>query len=532
MAGINKIEIYQVMVEKSDAGTYSISAYWTTQETPQPYQGNYHMEIESIAGTVASVDTEKKSGQISGVQLDLQTFYTLTVTADGKTDEAPILLNTYENAAGTYDGSVLKLSWDAPAKNIGTGICIVSVENGGSFTYDIPLCVRGIEIPFKEALYGENIVLTVSLQPIASKISSGPIVTLPELYCSRYIVSEGEDGEIQICYKGMQPDETGVDILLEGEIYQVDTQGNSKKPDAPVIAGPLTLGITAPYTLTIKTDTVLNRSDYDSFVDLVSGLVTTKAMYDILEMITRCAFQNAVDSLYFHCGLRTESEGEQENVNRRCADVRPGFALRLEQEMYMPNVQLSNDDAAGFVGTHTAEYQVSLAKGDSMQYLEFDSFIAQMDEDIYPPAGESAVSPAGGGIIDLCAVRMRAPFYRIQYPDAMYSSDMEPDIYEENHTLLVAEPGWKYVPSPTNYLLFRGRSAMTLLISVIINGIEKKVPVGTTFGKLLNSMGIYGLRKNEMAWYRRSPFGTEVRLFFEGDIVNELPLLHGDRIEG
>jgi hypothetical protein len=127
---------------------------------------------------------------------------------------------------------------------------------------------------------------------------------------------------------------------------------------------------------------------------------------------------------------------------------------------------------------------------------------------------------------------MRSSFYRIQYPAELYSSNVEPDIYPENHTLLIPSHGWQYTPELENYILFRGRSALTLLITVVVNGIERRVPVGTTFGKLLNAMGIYGARTNEMTWYRRSPFGREVPLFFTGEIIGNMPLLHGDRIEG
>lgn len=530
MPCINKIEIYRVTVEPGDEGKYCVSAYWKTQESPNPYQVSYHMEIKSLAGKVSFVDVDRKSGKIQNVELDLETFYTLEITADGKSDQTPLLVHTYENAQGCYDGKVLRLMWDAADSAIGFGKCIVSVDQGGSFTYEIPPYVLGIELPMKEELYGQNVVLSVSLQPFSSQISAGPTVTLPKLYSSRYIVKRN-DKKIQICYKAAKPDETSVDIPLEGEVYAADAQGNSTKPAEPVKVGALELGITSPCVLKIHTDMLLGREDYDSFITKIYNVVTTAAMYDIMEMITRCAFYNMEDSLYFHCGLRPSADAEQKNVNQRCADVRPGFTLRLEQEMYMPKEQVSGDDAAGFVGTHTAEYAVSLAQGEDMQYLEFDSFISQMDEEIYPSADDSTMSPASGGIIDLCAVRRRSAFYRIQYPDAMFSSDVLPDVYAGNHTLLIADPGWEYVPLGA-YLLFRGRSALTLLISIVVNGIEKKVPVGTTFGKLLNSMGIYGLRKNKMTWYRRDPFGAEVKIVFENDILKDMPLLNGDRIEG
>lgn len=530
MASINDIEIYQVTVEQGGEGKYCVSAYWKTKESPVRYQGSYHMEITSLAGVEASVDVKKNSGKIADVKLDPETFYTLKVTADGISGTAPLLMHTYENAQGSYDGLVLRLKWDAPADDIGFGKCIVSLGQGGSFTYDIPAYVLGLELPMKEELYGQNVVLSVSLQPFSSQVSGGPTVTLPKLYRSRYIVTN-QGQKAQICYKAARPDETSVDIPLEGEIYAADAQRNLAKPAEPVTAGPLELGITKPYVLRINTDTLLDRTDYDSFIAKIYRVVTTAAMYDILEIITRCAFHDVEDSLYFHCGLRPVADAQQTNVNQRCADVRPGFTLRLEQEMYLSKEQVSGDDAAGFVGTHTAEYAVSLAQGKDMQYLEFDSFISQMDEEIYPPADIPAVTSVSSGIIDLCAVRRRSPFYRIQYPQAMFSSDALPDAYAGNHTLLVADPGWQYA-SLESYLLFRGRSALTLLISVVVNGREKKVPAGTTFGKLLHSMGIYGLRTNKMTWYRRDPFGTEAEIVFENDILKDMPLLNGDRIEG
>lgn len=530
MASINEIKIYQVSVKRSGDGRYCVSAYWNTKESPQPYQGSYQVEITSLADTAASVDMEKKGGKIADVKLDPETVYTLKVTAGEKSDSVRLLIHTYENARGSYDGRVLRLAWDAPASDIGFGKCIVSVEPGGSFTYDIPPYVLGMELPMKEELYGQNVVLSVALQPFSSQISGGPTVTLPKLCRSRYLVTT-KDNKVQICYKAARPDETSVDIPLEGEIYATDAQNNSAKPAEPVKVGPLELGITPPYVLRINTDTLLDRKDYDSFIAQIYHVVTTAAMYDILEMITRCASYDAEDSLYFHCGFRPAADAEQTNVNQRCADVRPGFTLRLEQETYMSKEQVSGDDAAGFVGTHTAEYAVSLAQGKDMQYLEFDSFISRMDEEIYAPADVSAVSPASGGIIDLCAVRSRSAFYRIQYPEAMFSSDALPDAYAGNHTLLVADPGWQYAPLGL-YLLFRGRSALTLLISVVVNGRERKVPVGTTFGNLLHSMGIYGLRTNKMTWYRRDPFGAETEIVFENDMIKDMPLLNGDRIEG
>ncbi len=536
MGNVNKITITKIQVSKeSGKETYSVTAKWETEETPQPYTGKYLTEIKDISGTAASGESEGKSIKLNGVSLDAGTFYTLYVTAQDsqkKSDFGPVLQHTYENVTWKYDGRLLCLKWDNPSIYIGMGKCTVKSSTKGIFSYDIPPYTCGIDLPIEERLIGENPVLSVTLTPYSSLCSSGPAVDIPSVFCAKYIVTKDSDGKSFISYKKTGPGETSLEIFLEGDIY-------TKKPDAPIEKGPLSLGIEAPYKLAIQTGTRLERADYDAFVNQVSSAVTAKAMYEILDIIARSALQSPDDILYFHCGLRPE---------QRCADVRPGMALRLEQEMYLPKTQLSGGDTAGFIGTHTAEYQVSLAQGENLEYLEFDSFLALMEEEIYPPAGQEEVKPVGAGIIDLCAVRMRQPFYRIQYPQAMYSSDAEPDIYPGNQVLLLAAPGWQEIPLPVSgvkekeaqiqavgavpYLMFRGRSALTLLITVMVNGIEKRVPAGTTAGKMLRFMGISATGRQQAVLYRRSPFGEMAAISCGGGILEEMPLMHGDRIEG
>ncbi len=535
MASVYKIEITQVEAEKKGDNAWRVRAYWKTDESANPYQSSYHMEITCDDGAVSYADTYEKSGEINVTGLCPQKDYMVKISVGEKSDEAPLLLHTYENAAGSYDGLMLRLMWDAPSFDIGGGRCFVTLKNGASFAYDIPPYVFGMEIPMKEELYGSDLVLSVSLQPYASPVSNGPSVTLPDLYHSRYKVEKSGDGDMRICYKDGSPDETRVSLELDGEIYAADGENGSKKPEAPVKAGPLELENAAPYHLNVRTDTLLERSDYDRFARSVCQLVTPGAMYEILEMITRCASYLEKDALYYHCGFRPAADGE--NENGRHVDARPGFFLRLEQAMYMPKEFAGGYAAAGFVGVHTAEYMVSLERGDAMQYLEFDSFVSAMDEDLYPPRGQEKIQPIAAGILDLCSARMRAPYWRIQYPDGIYSSDAPPDAYAENHTRLVAKAGWDDdLPSLSGgdgapCLWFRGRSAMTLLISVVLNGTERKVPVGTTLKKLLSSAGIFGIKGKDVKWYRRNPFGKEAGICFEKGMLPDMALLNGDRIE-
>ena len=543
MGAVYTLFVEQAEVSREPGGnTYQINIYWRTEESPQKYQGKYLAELYKGTEKVGSQDTEVKKATFANVELDEDAFYTLKVTVGDQPEinkTTPLMVKTYENLTGSYNGKILKLRWDEPDSGICGGKCKVKTNRSGIYSFDVRPYICGREIPMDETYFSEKEVFTVTLEPFANEYSSGPIARLESIFCPGYEAITAPEGKKQLYYRRQSPDETVLTVTLEGEIYDDDAKGQTKKPEAPVIQGPLELGITAPYQLTIKTDTLLNRTDYDSFVSKVCSLLTTAAMYQILEVIARGAGQEMEDMLYYHCGLRPD---------KRRADVRPGFSLRLEQAVYMPKDQMNGGDAAGFVGNHTAEYLVSLAHGEDMDYLEFDSFLSLMDEEIYPPQEQSEVRPVGAGILDMCAVRMRQPFYRIQYPEGIYSSEVEPDIHAGNHVLMLAAPGWEDVPLPLNgvlgkdgqneetsavpYLLFRGRSALTLIISVAVNGLEKRIPVGTTVRKLFHSIGVYGERAKEAVLYRRSPFGEEAKITFSEGPWEDMPLFHGDRIEG
>lgn len=539
MGTVNKIGILYAKVScgKND-GKYTVESKWQTQESAGPaYTGKYHIAITNLGGTVTENDVDGKIGVLEDVELSPDDRYSLVVTTlqDGSDVQAKIqiLVDTYRNVTGSYDGSTLELSWSAPSTQITMGTCIITTDKGGTFSYEIPQYVHGTEIPIKECFIGENAVLSVILKPYTVTSSSGPEISL-QLFHSKFAASEN-DGKKQICYHEQSTDETSVLLKIEGEIYKPD-----KKPEKPIISGPLELGVSTPYILTVHTDEVLTREAYLDFVTKLYGVVTVRGMYRILELISRCALQNVEDMLYYYCGLKED---------KRIADIRPGFILRVEQAMYMPNSQLKSPDAAGFIGMHTADYNVSLAEKDGFEYLEFDSFLNLMDEEIYSADGSAGASiPVSAGVIDLCAVRMRQPYYRIQYPQAMYSSDVEPDVYPENHPLMIAAPSWEEVAAPINrvrnakveapsslsgpYILFRGRSALTVMITVSANGREKKVPVGTTAGKLLAAMGVSSAALSGAALYRKGPMGKETIISFSDALWDELPLFNGDRIEG
>lgn len=529
MGTIYKITLESVSVKYSNnPGAFDINAFWEVEQTAGQNTNQYTVKVLHGDEVVSTQTTTDNSIDMLGIALDSKNLYELEVSGGDKSDRQILLLRTFKKPAADYDGQVLRITWSESDPAIGVSRCLVDYGSGTIYSTQIPNGVRGVEIPMSETVYGKNLRFTITLIPYANLISSGPPVELPALQCPSYTVQI--QAEIaQIGYSGKTPGEEVLSAVLSGEIYRKDGDGRSLCPASPLEFGPLTLGNTAPYTLTVKTGETLTRETYDSFVAAVWPIVTARAMYALLDLIPRCALHAPADTLYFHCGLRG-GEDVQTQTNRRCADLRPGFTLRLEQAQYLPQYQLKASDAAGFIGVHTAEYPITLTEGEKGEaYLVFDSFIAGMEEEMFSVSEEATHAVAG--ILDLSAVRMRSAFFRIQYPDTIYSSDAQPDIYEQNHTRLVAGPGWDTAEMET-YLLFRGRSALTLLLTVWVNGVEKKLPVGTTWGGLLRSMGIWEGAGQSLKWCRRDLCGRWVLVTGPEQLLQNLPLMNGDRVEG
>lgn len=537
MGIVNKITIEQVETDCQADDLYDINAYWLVEGSPLSTENEFTVTIDCDEQAVLTQKTTEQAILLSSVKLDPNRHYQLRITSGACSSKFPILLRTYEAPVAEYDGISLKISWNLPDVPMGKGRCLVCVDNGNAFDYEIPIGVHGIEIPFSEKIYGINAdtVLAISLESYTGKISRGPVAKLPELCLARYFVATPKENEqnapsTQIRFRGTSPQEKVHVITFTGEIYRVDGQGTSLKPRTPITCGPLTLGIEQPYTLKVQTEQLLSRDDYNAFVSQVWQIVTVRTLYAMLEIIPRCALHDIADSLYFHCGLLSVPTG-QESSNQRCADVRPGFTLRLEQAIYMPQYDASSSDAAGYVGAHTTEYPVSLSGKEGSEYLSFNRFISEMEEDTVATSTSPEILSATSGIIDLSAVRMRSAFLRIQYPPAMYTSDMPPDIYESNHPVLVADPSWNYAQQHA-YILFRGRTALTLLLTITVNGQERNVPAGTTWGDLLNLQGIWQGANHKLRWYRRDTSGRLVQIVGDHQLIQSLPLMNGDHVEG
>lgn len=289
------------------------------------------------------------------------------------------------------------------------------------------------------------------------------------------------------------------------------------------------------YLLTIQTQASLSKTDYTAFCsNLTEKQVMIGGLYLLQDAIARSGNLAFADILYYHSGI---------DPSNRCADLRPGFTLEVETENYMPVYEIDKLDAApGFVSTHTARYKISTREAGNDVRLEFNSFIDQFAEYFDVDSEENVV--IAGGVPDLFVSGYRQPLYRIIYPQGFLSSDQEQTHYPSDNVLLIGAASYSqledYSASIRNMpvfsdnsnipvLMFRGRSALTLMISIWVNGTAKLVPIGTTAGKLLEEQGIYSAGTAKITVERLSPYGYAQISDTAG--IKTLPLMLGDRIE-
>lgn len=534
MGTVYEIHIYQVKTSLKNKETYEVEVCWSVKQSPRPYEGEYLVELLSDAGVLSDtpVSGNERRALLSGLAMESGEYYAVRVSASedpSVSQTEPVLQDTYEGAAGEYDGKKVRLTWNVPDVHIGKGECRIVLSSGGSYVHEIPPYVRGMEILLNEEFFCKKEPFDITLTPYISDVSSGPKTALTGLFSPDYVV----DGQAGICCRCKGTGETELSVMLRAqEVFRREGE-SAAAPQEPITSGPLSLDNQEPCRLSVGTADVLSREDHEEFVRACYRYVTAEAMYEILDFVSRAARQKPEDSLYFHCGL-------SETLRR--ADIRPGFSVRVEQAFYQYQQEMGESDVSGFIGSHTAEYEVSLQRGKEMCYLEFDSFVSLFEEELYPlqdkekSAAAASCRQVGAGILDLCSVNMRQPYYRIQYPDGIFTSDVPPDGHPDSQVMLLAAPGWEEtgIEQGGAYLVFRGRSGVTLLFTVTVNGREEKVPAGTTVEKLLRQKGCFHAGSGDIRMYRRNPYGKKARVITpegQGEVLRGLPLLHGDCLE-
>ena len=294
------------------------------------------------------------------------------------------------------------------------------------------------------------------------------------------------------------------------------------------------------YLLTIERQP-LAKNVWEQWIGaLIAKGLTHTGYYRLLNIVMRTGVIPACDLLYYCAGIDSGS----------FADVMPGMILRVQTADYIRQPEKALDDIEGYVTGGTSEYLMSLREKDGSAWFEADSFLENVIGGWSPGSGAGSASAnlvAGGGLIDMFQSSMRVPYYRLHYPGSFYASDVPGSFYPSDNIILMAAPSMDSMNNASNspdapgipYMIFRGRSSVTLCFTVFVNNKPVSVPVGTTLGKLAARYGIYSAGTEALSGnvrlYRETalegqpPAEVWLRWFDKG--ADDLFVLSGDRIE-
>jgi len=257
-------------------------------------------------------------------------------------------------------------------------------------------------------------------------------------------------------------------------------------------------------------------------------------------------------------------------------DLKPGMILRADYEAYQ-YLGSGGTDAAyvnGYTGAAIAEYEIDSYLNNGLWLTGFDAFLARIAaaQGVIVPTPDAAADgreQGGGGIIDTFFLQFQQPYCRLVYPTTFLSQQATGNALPSYNVALIAGSSLSAIALATNslrnltspagvaVLYFRGRASLSAVIRVSVDGAWRTVPIGTTVGNVLASMGmrppVAGLALNGINLHRAKgtaivdpsvlangyDVGSSMRIRFDwrpGMQYNavsdwlDLPLLHGDRL--
>lgn len=227
--------------------------------------------------------------------------------------------------------------------------------------------------------------------------------------------------------------------------------------------------------------------------------------------------------------------------NGRYADLFPGACLKTELADYQPQLSEHVDDS-GYIKGAVSRYTVGLGIQDGKESLQFDGNLEYVLGGWPDASTDSNVLPGAGGLVDFFCKSMRKPYARLYYPEAFHSSRKPGSFYAMDNFCLAVLEDVNLFPedlsglacSGLTYLILRGRSTVTVEISVIIGGGVEWVPLGTTIGDMARRLGLpssRGLSILRQTGGETGPLPVYLERITPGK-ADGFPLMMGDWILG
>ena len=273
-------------------------------------------------------------------------------------------------------------------------------------------------------------------------------------------------------------------------------------------------GSSLPYQLTMSTDvwTTLGadpvrttlRDTYNQFLtDVETAGVQPWAIGLIRQLIAQAMPQTFEEVLFYRYGY-------WHSDSLRVVDLTPGTRLQLSNALYQTVVG-GTSEKNGFLAVGNElmdvveaipQFGASTSQPGAARILSVDALLSL----VYPGSGSAPTgSPVAAGPIDFSSDGNRQSYYRLFFPASFPPSGSNGSTSLTSNITLVGTTSWATLTSVTTQyaatgsfptglsyftVYFRGRSALTPLVNLSVQGESRWVSIGTTARQALTSIGL------------------------------------------
>jgi hypothetical protein len=532
--GSNCVIMFSLSTEWGDAAGWKAKLVLALNgEKPNPASALSANAAKTTDGNYSAVF------DVTGVAVPaLYTAYLFISSADGKYSNQDFPQGTYiplsppdVDIIRHGGGTALTLKFSMPWNHTVTQY-IISVSNSAGVTVngDVPLVVNGDKYEIEDACAYFGKVLTV--MPVFGD-KHGAAATV-RLFQKGYYYADG-----MLAYVDSE-----VSYVSKTADYALPPGCFSKALDSPIKSEDGLLSVAASgLSLTIKTDGALARAAYENWImALFAAGLTAGGYYVLRNIVARNAVIGSADAEYIQLGINIETGVADGTVTfLRTADIFPGAILRVFTSAFtLQPDKNAGDDMQGYSSASAVDFPAALRVKENVEYIEFDK---NLDELIGPWgsifAANSDKKIVYGGAVDFYNTNVKKSFVRIFAPlnGFVPSGTAEREIqamdnmylcFSDRFEDLETERKQPAYPPRVNYMVFRGRAALSACVTVRFNEVKNVIPAGTTLREYVAQYGVADLKNLKLL--RRNGSGELVSVFADPAKIGDMPLLAGDEI--
>ena len=402
-------------------------------------------------------------------------------------------------------------------------------------------CSEEINIKFSESeTFGLRPVFCVNGHECKG-VSSDKIPT----FCESYSIETDSDKNAVIYYRQNSGSVKEAVCQFSQELFLSHLSSGISSENNVITLEPCAEGGVL-YTLKLDNSVLLtadnNNSELNGFFKKLFGIgtggtannVTPAGFYMLCGAVSRMCRCKLSDI----CALSRNFIPE----SRYCA-VLPGDTLKIETSVYTEQTNSNSENITGYTLANVSEYCAVLSGSGNNAAFIFDSFVKGISGGMnFSISAGTDLSRRLSGITDL-SVNVDLPYLYLIYPINYYPPDMPTSLYPYDNAFLLGNKNYSTLLDElkdiTEYpehsveldgvAYFNGRSSVTILIPVYVNGARRLVPAGTSVYGLLMEYGYYD---GKFKLYRLNAKQKYCSVFVaDGISCSEIILMSGDKIE-